>query len=702
MTKKTLIVAEKPISAERIAQALDKKGRPQKVEEKGVPYFLAERDGGIIVVSALGHLYTVTQSEKSKAILPSFDFTWTPRYRVEKNAQATRVWLEIISKLALEAEDFINACDYDVEGSLIGYNILNYTCGKASSAKRMKYSTLTKTELQHAYENLSPTLDFNVIEAGKTRHEVDWLYGINLSRALTSAAKRSGGFALLSTGRVQGPTLNFLVQRENSIVCFVPTPYWTIKAQIEANGTILEADYEKKRIEKKSEADYVVKCCRQGRGEIARIDETKSRHEPPVPFDLGSLQAEAYRLFDYSPRMTSQLAESLYLDALISYPRTGSQKLPATIDCRFILIKLGKQLPYRRQVARILSLRKLRARQGKKDDPAHPAIHPTGNIPKNNLRSCERKLWDLIVRRFIASFSEAAERKTTKVEIRVDRHKFQLSRAETVKEGWIRVYKSHFQVRDASLSKLKVGTEVRVKQIYREDRFTKPRARYNPSSLLKKMEREGIGTKATRASVIQTLYNRNYITGKQIRVTELGRAILEILLRTAPAIISVELTRNLEDKMRRIQDMEEKREAVLKDAKRNLEAALGNLENKHETVSNTLKEAIFEIKPRKHVIGNCPYCGTGRLIIIRSRKTGKRFLGCSNFFKGICTTSSPIPQKGVLKPTGRLCKACNWPTLMVYRRRKRPWTLCPNPACTEKARRRNRVEMHNLWKRGRE
>ena len=192
------------------------------------------------MVPALGHLYTITSKEKGRSY-PVFDYQWVPRYLAERGASRIRVWLKVIAQLAKDAEEFVDACDFDIEGSIIGYTILKYACGgKEKAAKRMKYSTLTKEELQESYTHLLPTLDFALIEAGLTRHEVDWLYGINLSRALTQAAKNcSGQYATLSTGRVQGPTLKFLEIREKTINCFVPTPYWTLSAKISINGNDL-------------------------------------------------------------------------------------------------------------------------------------------------------------------------------------------------------------------------------------------------------------------------------------------------------------------------------------------------------------------------------------------------------------------------------------------------------------------------------
>jgi len=693
MEKYTLIVAEKPTAAERIAKALDKKNKPQKRKERGVPYFVAERDRKIVVVPALGHLYTVTQ-EGRKSRYPVFNFKWAPRYLIEKGAKQTKVWIETISKLALDADVFIDACDYDIEGSLIGYTILNYACGKADVAKRMKYSTLTKAELEQAYEHPLPTLDFNLIEAGRARHEIDWLYGINLSRALTSAVKRvSGRYATLSTGRVQGPTLRFLVLRENAIACFVPTPYWTITAEVEIQDKIYEAEYEKKTIENKIEAEAIVAACKGKTGNIAKIEKKTFRQNPPVPFDLGTLQSEAYRLFGYNPRRTANLAERLYLDALISYPRTSSQKLPPTINYKSILAGLRKESGYRKLTSELLGLEKLKPKEGKKEDPAHPAVYPTGNLPERKLSAPERKLWDLIVRRFMAVFGNPATKQSMKTEIDVNGHRFFLLGRRILKEGWMRFYKPYVRFDEVLLPDLKEGDKVKVEKIILEDKFTKPPPCYNPSSILKKMEKEGIGTKATRADIIQTLYNRKYIVEESIKVTELGQSVTEILQKHASTVTSVKLTHELEARMQRIQNNEEKREKVLAEVIERLKPVLEKLKSQEETIGQALSEAVRQARLQERIIGDCPSCETGKLMILRSRKTGKRFVGCTNYFKNGCTTSFPLPQLGTVKPTGRNCSACGWPTVIVVRKGKRPWNLCLNPTCPKKEWRKKRVKM---------
>ena len=686
MGKYTLIITEKPDAASRIASALDAEGKAEKTVENGVPYYVAKRSENIVVVPALGHLYTVASAKKRKREYPVFDFQWVPRYLAERGAARTRTWLKVISKLAENAGTFIDACDYDVEGSIIGYSILKYACdNKESLAQRMKYSTLTKEELVKSYTEPLPHLDFALIEAGLTRHEVDWLYGINLSRALTMAAKNySGKYATLSTGRVQGPTLKFLETRERSIKCFVPTPYWSIKAEVKIEGAVFEAEYEKKAIEIKAEAEAIIESCKGKDGETEKIEIKKFQQMPPLPFDLGSLQSEAYRLFRYTPMRTSSIAQRLYLDALISYPRTSSQKLPPVIGYEAILKQLGRTREYAKLTAELLAKSALKPAEGKKEDPAHPAIYPTGNLPERTLYSTEKNIWDLVVRRFMAVFGESAIRQSVKVTISINGNHFQLNGRRTLEEGWLRFYKPHVQSEDALLPPLKEGQKVSVKRVVLEDKFTKPPSRYNPSSLLRKMEKEEIGTKATRAGIIQTLHNRKYIREERIVVTDLGFEVIDVLKKYCPSVVSIELTRKLEERMNEIQQGKETRENVLRGAIEILKPVTEKLKEKEQIIGARLSQAIQKARLEERIIGTCPICQNGKLVILRSKKTGKRFVGCTNYFEGNCKAAFPLPQRGLVKPLGNVCKSCGWSTVRVWMKGKRPWNLCLNPECPAK------------------
>ncbi|NWF87198.1 DNA topoisomerase I [Candidatus Bathyarchaeota archaeon] len=699
MENYTLIITEKPDAAQRIASALDSQGKAKKIEDKGIPYYIAKRDKNIIVVPAIGHLYTVAGEKNERNHYPVFNFKWVPRYTAEKNAKQTRTWIEVISELSNNADMFIDACDYDIEGSIIGYCILKYACGnKDSISKRMKYSTLTKEELEKSYAEMLPHLDFALIEAGKTRHEIDWLYGINLSRALTIAAKNwSKRYATLSTGRVQGPTLRFIVTREKAIKSFVPTPYWCIRAEAEIDCSIFEAEYEKKRIETKREANSVIEACKGKSGQIDKIDVKKFQQMPPTPFDLGTLQSEAYSFFSYTPMRTLNIAQRLYLDALISYPRTSSQKLPPAINYEAILKNLNKFSEYKKLATELLAKPELKPNEGKKEDPAHPAIYPTGNLPEKALDNAERNIWDLIIRRFMATFGDPALRQSMKVSININGQRFYLRGIQTLEEGWLRFYKPYLRTEEVILPQMEEGQTIKIRKILLEDKFTKPLPRYNPSSLLKKMEEAEIGTKATRATIIQTVYERNYIRDERMVATDLGFEVFEILDKYCPTVVSIKLTRELEEKMNKIQTNNEKRENVLMEAVRILKPAVEKLKDNEKIIGEQLSNALKKAKLEERTVGICPICNKGNLVVLYSRKTGKRFAGCTNYFKGTCKTSFPLPQKGIIKSLRRNCRGCGWPTVQVRMKKRRPWTLCFNPKCPLKEEwRKTKIALQNM------
>jgi DNA topoisomerase-1 len=684
--KHTVIITEKPDAANKIAMALDASGKAKKLVANGVTFYQACGNGDIVVVPALGHLYTVASRGRTKQDYPVFDYQWVPRYLAEQGASKIRVWLKEIEKLAENAAEFVDACDFDIEGSIIGYCILKYACGsKEETAKRMKYSTLTKEELQESYSHLLPHLDFALIEAGLTRHELDWLYGINLSRALTMAAKNSnGGYAVLSTGRVQGPTLKFIEAREKTIKCFVPTPYWSIAAKININGSAYEVDYEK-TLKNKQEASTVMNACKAKEGQIETITAKEFEHNPPVPFDLGSLQGEAYQIFRYTPLRTSNIAQHLYLNSLISYPRTSSQKLPSAIGYKTILKKLGELPAYSEQAAELLSEPALKPNEGEKIDPAHPAIYPTGNLPEKPLGKAERNIYDLIIRRFMAVFAEPAIRQSVKIILSINGNHFHLNGTRTLSEGWLRFYKPYFQLKDETLPPLNEGQKIAAEQVVLNDNFTKPPARYNLRSLLFKMEKEEIGTKATRAATIQTLYDRKYLHGTDsLVISDLGFEVTEVLAKYCPTVVSPELTRKLEMKMNEIRQGKETKETVLQEAIEVLKPAILELKEKESLIGKQLSQALKEAQLKERIVGTCPKCTDGKLLILRSKKTGKRFVGCTNYFEGKCNISFPLPQSGTAKPLDSTCKTCGFPLIRILMKGKRTWKLCLNLDCPSK------------------
>ncbi|MEM5882988.1 MAG: DNA topoisomerase, partial [Candidatus Aenigmatarchaeota archaeon] len=242
----TLIIAEKPDAARRIAEALADK-KPKVVKKREVEYYEFTVNGKKhVCVPAVGHLFTLSPlSESKKWSYPIFSYEWTPTY-TKKGTEWTRKYFENIVDLAKGADEFIDAADVDTEGEVLLYNILRFIC-KVKDAKRMQFSTLTKDELVEAYRNMSHHILFPMLESGLTRHELDWLWGINLTRALTLALKNHNNkaFAILSAGRVQSPTLNLLLEREIEIRNFKPKPFWQLELRAKVDNQEIVAMHEK-------------------------------------------------------------------------------------------------------------------------------------------------------------------------------------------------------------------------------------------------------------------------------------------------------------------------------------------------------------------------------------------------------------------------------------------------------------------------
>ncbi|MEM3660790.1 MAG: DNA topoisomerase I [Thermoproteota archaeon] len=683
---KYLIIAEKPEAARRISEALDSESKPRRIG-RVVPSFLVRNgDSEILVTTALGHLYELTTRNRNRLAYPVFDYEWVPKHIVEKNKRLEK-WLEEMGTMGKGVDYYVNACDYDIEGSLIGYNVLRFlyrVSGEENRVFRIKLSTLTKKEIQEAFRKMKPGLDMGLVKAGETRHIVDFLYGINLSRALTRSVKRFVRTPyVLSVGRVQTPTLNLLVEREIAIETFIPTPYWVLKAEIIINGKTYEATHEKDRVNSLAEARRILEHADSKQALVEKVEKKVEKVSVPEPFDLTTLQREAYSFFGFTPSRTLSIAETLYLNALISYPRTSSQKLPPDIGYREILEKLAENPAYSKTVEKILSRNVLTPKQGEKDDPAHPAIYPTGE-QKTELSTDQLKILDLVTRRFLAAFDEDAEKAFCRVSLKLGSERFILRGSEIVKKGWLEVYSPYYTSEERIIPPLKEGEYLTVRRIISEERFTSPPHRYNPASLVREMERLGIGTKATRAEIVETLYKRGYITGRSIVVADLGFSLVSALNRFSPKILSVEMTREVEADMEKIEKGLIEEEKVISVAKAELAEILREVEANEEYIGKHLSSSIISILRGKNIIGKCPLCKEGELRMIVSKRTGKRFGICTNVFKKKCSLTIPLPQNpNRVYATGRSCKTCGWPVVRVVTQR-RPWLLCVNPSCLSK------------------
>lgn len=683
IVRRTLIICEKPSAAAKIASALAEK-RPKKEELNGVPYYQFRQGGKeLVVVPALGHLFTL-KNVKPMHDYPTYDIKWVPAYEADKRAGRSKAFVEAIQKLAEDTEEFINATDYDLEGAVIGYNILKYLCGDDAPkrARRMKFSTLTTEELREAYQNLLPKLDTGLIDSGLARHLLDWYWGMNLSKAMSAAVEAAyHRFAKLSAGRVQTPTLKILLEREREIQAFKPQPYWVIGLLFEIEGQEIEASHKIEKFFNKERAEKVRRICEGKPAKVIKITTRKFCKSPPVPFDLGLLQSEAYKCFGYTPARTQQLAQGLYDAALISYPRTSSQKLPPAIGYTGIIKRLGRIRGYKKLAESLLKKKELKPREGRKTDPAHPAIYPTGEVPKG-LKGPQKKLYDLIARRFFSTFGDPTVKEGIRVDLDVAGQPFCLHGRRVLEKGWLTYYGSYGAVDEILLPKLEEGQELIPKKLIFEEKETQPPPRYNPASIIKEMEARNLGTKATRAPILQNVYDRNYITGNRIEVTELGKKTIDALLKYCPEIASEDLTAYFEREMEAIQEGKRDKDEVLEEAKEKLGEILGKFRRHQVEIGKVLGEAYRKTVRKQKMLGECPKCG-GQMKIVVSRRTKKRFAGCLNYPR--CNNSYPLPQRGYITALGKTCQECGTPMIQVKPAGRRPYRMCLDPNCVTKA-----------------
>lgn len=694
-----LILCEKPSQANKIAHFLANDGFA-KLSMNKVPYFKIKRDGKeILVASGVGHLFTVSPKEKKAWTYPVYDIQWEETPKANKSAKFAAPYLKLLKSLKKEVDEFTVATDYDVEGEVIGFNILRFIFN-TTKAKRMKFSTLTKNEIINSYNNKLDSIVFGQAYAGVTRHVLDWYYGINISRALTLAIKNATqSFKLLSAGRVQGPSLKIIVDREKDIQNFEPETYFELdldatKKEVDTQLNEIDKRKKDKKSKKKSEDDssaqtdfvifkYKDKLTEEEISEVLSIikNESKikvvdvnskeSKINPPFPFNLTDFQTEAHRLYRFDPKKTLQIAEKLYLNGYISYPRTSSQKLPKDLNTKSIIQKLSTLSNYKIAADKILSKKYIRPNNGKKDDEAHPAIYPTGNVPKN-LDAQEQKLFDLVARRFLACFFDPAIRENQSIMGDIKGIEFKANASKVKEKSWLEVYPVSFK--DMVFYDVKKGETLNIANINKYIKETQPPSRYTPASLLKELEKRNLGTKATRADIIDTLFKREYVEGKSITATNLGIKLIETLDQFCPDIIREDLTSHFEDEMEEIRKNKKTKDEVVEEAKGVLTKILDTFKSKEKEIGEKLEGANRTHMAQKSDFGPCPKCGEP--FEMKKGPYGY-FLVCNS-----CNLKVSLPKASKISYV-KPCPECKYPVAKIVSNGKAS-QVCVNKECPSK------------------
>jgi len=646
---KTLVIAEKPSVARDLTGALP------GTFENNESYFESEET---IITFAVGHLVELTDPEDYDEKFKKWRMADLPivpeEFRLRPRDKKAEKQLKVIHKLLRrdDVDRVVNACDAGREGELI-FAYIYETSGVDKPVERLWISSLTKTAIKEGFEHLRPGEQLAALEAAaRSRSEADWLVGMNATRAATIRGRAWVG-GVVSLGRVQTPTLALMVKREREIQAFVPEPYWLVHAEFDPRYQGLWFEGDETRLKEAKRAEEIATKVSGKDGVVESVERKEQSERAPLLYDLTSLQRDANRRFGFSARRTLQAAQSLYEDKkAITYPRTNSRWLsgdlvPQLKPTAATLQPIGEYAAGARYVLGLQQLPLARVVNDSKVSDHHAIIPTDVEHDVSRFSPDERRVFDLIARRFLAVFHPPARYARTTVVTLVEEERFRSRGKVTLEAGWRGVYgllsdaEAQQQRQDeegenesAELPPLEQGQTVKCSSAEVEAKETKPPPRYTEATLLSAMEtagkliddeelreamkESGLGTPATRAETIETLIRREYIerAGKDLTPTPKGLQVITML--EEHPLTSPELTGSWEKRLTDIEHGSDDRGKFIGDIAEFTRATV-------EKIAELDKE---KLRPERVELGPCPRCGaeTGEII-----KENSKAYGCTSW-----------------------------------------------------------------------
>ena len=682
---KTLVIAEKPSVGQDLAKVLP--GSFTKTGPKGEQFLESDTH---VISWAVGHLVQLADPDEYDEKFKKWRMADLPivpdRFKLVVRDERSKKQMTVVKRLLGrdDVETVINACDAGREGELI-FAYLYEKSGSKKSVQRLWLNSMTKAAIQSAFGELRPASEFAPLEqAARSRSEADWIVGMNATRAATIRLRSSFDGAV-SLGRVQTPTLAILARREEEIRAFVPEPYWVVDAKFEVvdepSGRAYAGRYHdgpRPRIADAQTAAEIVAACEAQTGEITKLAKTRRNERVPMLYDLTSLQRDASSRFGFTARRTLSAAQRLYEEhKALTYPRTNSRYITGDMvgEIKPIATLVGGQKEYAAAAAYVTGLDVLPLGRVVNDAKVtdHHAIIPTNaeRHPVDKMNEDDRKVYDMVVRRFLAVFHPEAQWENTRIETTVAEHVFRTRGRVLLVPGWRAAYGESADADEATnaeedeganqrLPKLAEGESSAVREVVFERKETKPPARYNDGSLLQTMEtagqlvddeemreamkESGIGTPATRAAIIERLLAVGYIErdGRALVVTEKGLNVIRLL--GEHPLTSPSLTGDWESRLAKIETGADSRKKFMGDIVKFAESTVGELDSK-------LKDVRI---PRAN-LGPCPVCTND----IRENRKGyscwsREDPGCGFvIWKGKAGKQLPVAIAKELIKTGR-------------------------------------------------
>jgi DNA topoisomerase I len=693
-----LIVTEKNNSAEKIAKFLSG-GSASSDKTFKVPYYTWTDPNGEqqrtigLKGHVLGPAFPEGYSNWQKTDLHDLIDAELIKEPTDKNV------VKAIKKVAQEADELVIATDFDREGELIGLEALeemldaNPDLGSREGTrdgtlriKRARYSALTKEEIERAFGELDE-LSYPLANAGAARQDIDLLWGATLTRAVSLATRRFGS-NFLSVGRVQSPTLGLIVEREMERRAHKPKPFWELFARFQHPEGSFEAHHETDKFWEKAEADTAL-AGTASPGTVKSVTARKNTRKPPTPYNTTAFTSDASSRLGITPASAMRIAEDLYMDGFISYPRTDNTVYPVSLPIHELVSSLVRIKEF--SAASGLLDGELKATRGKKETTDHPPIYPTQAIHPGALDGPKRRVYELVVRRFLATFSPPMITESTRADIEAGSQTYFVRGSVVVDPGYAGVY-TYARSADEEIPKMEEGQTLELDgEPWILDKETQPPSRISQAKLIEMMEERGLGTKATRAEIIKKLFDRGYVYGNPPVPSETGIAMYEAFRKYVPAMATPEMTATLEAEMDQIAAGEMTKDGVVGDSRELLHSTWSEIDESRED----LAKVVWAGMDQDRILGPCKVCEeAGRtkedgspnmLRIIRAKKSGKRFVGCGGWKADdpeSCDQTFPLPQRGDVFKLEERCSVCGQtPRLKVQPFRGRPWNLCLNDDC---------------------
>jgi DNA topoisomerase-1 len=708
-----LIITEKNNSAKKIAEILSSGSAKDGASYKVPFYEWSDAEGEHTTIGLKGHVmnpafpdgYSNWQETDLHELIDA-DLIKEP---TDKNV------VKAIRKAANGADEIVIATDYDREGELIGLEALEQVVeenpavvgaakgdGEALATrpriKRARYSALTKDEIERAFSNLDD-LSYDLAYAGAARQDIDLIWGATLTRAVSLATRRFGS-NFLSVGRVQSPTLALIVERELERRAHVPKPFWELFARFAHPDGAFEAHHTTDKFWVRAEADAAL-AGTNSPGVVKEVSSRKNTRKPPAPYNTTAFTTDASSRLGITPAAAMRIAEDLYMDGFISYPRTDNTVYPPSLNTRELVASLVR-IPEFDAAAPLLDKSQLTATRGKKETTDHPPIHPTQAIYPNALEGPKRRVYELVVRRFLATFSEPMITESTRADIEAGSETYFVRGSVVVDPGYAGIY-TYARSSDEEIPKLEEGQELALDgDPWIVDKETQPPSRISQGKLIEMMEERGLGTKATRADIIQKLYDRGYVFSNPPEPSETGIAMYKAFHEYVPRMATPEMTAELEEDMDQIAAGKTSKDDVLRISREMLHSTTHDLEERREDFAKQIWAGMDEDK----FLGPCKVCeeagrkhedGSPNRLRIIELKGGKRMYGCEGWIRppegsdpknppfnpDSCPVSGPLPGRGYeLWRLEERCSICGErPRLTVKGFRGRPWKLCLNDDC---------------------